>query len=103
MWQFLIGWMTGLALFSAPLAHAFPDKPTHIVVPFAPGGGTVIGADAVAKSLADGYSLVMATFANAVNLSVLPKLPYNYAQAFAPHLFQSRNNSLAQGDSKRQN
>jgi tripartite-type tricarboxylate transporter receptor subunit TctC len=101
------------ALLAVPCAQAFPDKPIRIVVPFAPGGGTdliartlgqvmaqelgqaviidnkagggtVIGTDAVAKSPADGYTLVMATFANAVNPSLLPKLPYSYDKAFAP-------------------
>ena len=103
----------GLALL-ANLAHAeFPDKPVRIVVPFAPGGGTdliartlgqgmsqalgqsviidnkpgagtVIGTDLVAKSAPDGYNLVIATLAHAVNPSLLSKLPYNNDTAFAP-------------------
>jgi tripartite-type tricarboxylate transporter receptor subunit TctC len=103
----------GLALL-AGLAHAeFPDKPVRIVVPFAPGGGTdliartlgqgmsqalgqpviidnkpgagtVIGTDLVAKSAPDGYNLVIATLAHAVNPSLLSKLPYNNDTAFAP-------------------
>lgn len=101
------------AILALTCAHAFPDKPIRIIVPFAPGGGTdliartlgqmmaqelgqaviidnkagggtVIGTDAVAKSPADGYTLVMATFANAVNPSLLPKMPYSYDKAFAP-------------------
>lgn len=95
-------------------AHAqYPDKPVRIVVPFAPGGGTdliartlgqgmsqalgqpviienkpgagtVIGTDLVAKSAPDGYTLVIATLAHAVNPSLLSKLPYNNDTAFAP-------------------
>lgn len=95
-------------------AHAeFPDKPIKLVVPFSPGGGTdliartlgigmhkalgqsvivdnrpgggtIIGTDAVAKSAPDGYTLVMATFAHAVNPSIQAKLPYDASKAFAP-------------------
>jgi tripartite-type tricarboxylate transporter receptor subunit TctC len=100
-------------LLGAVSAQTFPDKPVRIVVPFAPGGGTdliartlgqvmaqelgqsviidnkagggtVIGTDFVAKSAADGYTLVMATFANAVNPILLAKMPYAYDKAFAP-------------------
>lgn len=97
---------------NAALAE-FPDKPIKLVVPFAPGGGTdliartlgvgmqkalgqsvivdnkpgggtIIGTDAVAKSAPDGYTLVMATFAHAVNPSMQAKLPFDTSKAFAP-------------------
>lgn len=97
---------------SAALA-AYPDKPIRLVVPFAPGGGTdliartlgagmsqalgqqvlidnkpgagtIIGTDAVAKSAPDGYTIVIASFAHAVNPSMVPKLPYNAETAFTP-------------------
>ena len=103
-----------IAVFGAlPAVAAFPDKPIRIVVPFAPGGGTdaitrtlgvgmantlgqpvivdnkpgagtIIGTDFVAKSAPDGYTLVMATFAHAVNPALQPKLPYATRKAFAP-------------------
>ena len=92
---------------------AFPEKPVRLIVPFAPGGGTdlisralgagmakalgqpvvienkpgagtVIGMDAVAKGAPDGYTIVMATFAHAVNPSLLARLPYANDKAFAP-------------------
>lgn len=92
---------------------AYPEKSVRIVVPFAPGGGTdlvartlgqvmalelnqpviidnkpggstIIGTDFVAKSPADGYTMVMATLAHAVNPSMASKLPYVHEKAFAP-------------------
>lgn len=100
-------------------AQAFPDKPVRIVVPFAPGGGTdiisrtlghemaldlgqpviienkpgagtIIGTDAVAKSAADGYTLVMSTFAHAVNPSLMATLPFSVEKDFAPVILVGR-------------
>ena len=103
-----------LAAFSADKALAlYPDRIVKIVVPFAPGGGTdviartvaqemakdlgasviienkpgagtIIGTQAVATSEPDGYTLLMGTFANAVNPSLNPKLPYDPRKDFAP-------------------
>ena len=102
-----------LALMASAAVAAYPDKPVRLVVPFAPGGGTdlvartlaagmskelgqqviidnkpgagtVIGTDNVAKSPADGYSIVIATFAHAVNPSMVPKLPFVADKAFTP-------------------
>ncbi len=109
----LNGLSLGLALFSGAAHAEFPERAVRIIVPFAPGGGTdliartlgqgmsqalgqpviienkpgagtVIGTDLVAKSAPDGYSLVIATLAHAVNPSLLNKLPYNNDTAFAP-------------------
>jgi tripartite-type tricarboxylate transporter receptor subunit TctC len=91
---------------------AYPDRIIKIVVPFAPGGGTdviartlaqemaknlgvnvvienkpgagtIIGTQAVAVSDPDGYTLLMGTFANAVNPSLNAKLPYDPHKDFA--------------------
>jgi tripartite-type tricarboxylate transporter receptor subunit TctC len=107
------------AATGTPALAGFPDKPVRIIVPFAPGGGTdlvartmsvqmakelgqpvvidnkpgagtIIGTDALARSPADGYTLVMATLAHAVNPSIHPKLPYNHEKAFAPVILIGR-------------
>lgn len=107
------------ALAANPAMAVFPEKPVRIVVPFAPGGGTdlvartmgivmaqdlgqpviienkpgggtIIGTDAVAKSAPDGYTIVMATLAHVVNPSIQPKLPYAHDKAFAPIMLVGR-------------
>lgn len=101
------------ALANDRAAAGYPDRTIKIVVPFAPGGGTdvvaralaqemardlgatiiienkpgagtIIGTQAVAASEPDGYTLLMGTFANAVNPSLNAKLPYDAHGAFAP-------------------
>lgn len=98
---------------------AFPERPIKLVVPFAPGGGTdavargvgtgmaqvlgqpviidnkpgggtIIGSDVVAKSAPDGYALVVATFAHAVNPILMPKLPFDTQKAFSPVILLAR-------------
>ncbi|MBN8988449.1 MAG: tripartite tricarboxylate transporter substrate binding protein [Rhizobiales bacterium] len=92
----------------------YPNKPIRIVVPFAPGGSTdllarrvgdklaaawgqpvvvdnrpgaggTIGADFVAKSAPDGYTLLVGvTGSNAIAQALYPKLPYDVMKDFAP-------------------
>jgi tripartite-type tricarboxylate transporter receptor subunit TctC len=95
-----------------PAAASYPDRTIKIIVPFAPGGGTdvvartlaqemakdlgvsviienkpgagtIIGTQAVATSDPDGYTLLMGTFANAVNPSLQAMLPYDHDRDFA--------------------
>jgi tripartite-type tricarboxylate transporter receptor subunit TctC len=109
----VIAFAAAASLAAGAALAAYPNKPIRLVVPFAPGGGTdliartlgagmskelgqtiiidnkpgagtIIGTDAVAKSAPDGYTLVMATFAHAVNPSLQPKLPFDTDKAFAP-------------------
>jgi tripartite-type tricarboxylate transporter receptor subunit TctC len=96
-----------------PALAIYPERMVRIVVPFAPGGGTdvvartlahemerdlgksviienkpgagtIVGTQAVAASNPDGYTLLMGTFANAVNPSLNSKLPYDPHKDFAP-------------------
>lgn len=105
----------GLGLVaSQALAQAYPNKPIKAVVPFAAGSATdqigrafaqkmsevlgqpvvvdnragvngMLGADAVAKSAPDGYTILIGTNStNAALKSLMKKLPYDQDTAFAP-------------------
>lgn len=94
-------------------AQAYPTKPVRLIVPFPaggatdvfarvlsqklgeqlgvplvvdnrPGAGGAIGSDAVAKSAADGYTLLLATSStHAIGPSLNPRLPYQVSD-FTP-------------------
>ena len=53
------------------------------VVEAKPGANGIIATDFVAKSPADGYTLLMATGSHAINPAVYAKLPFNPARDFA--------------------
>ncbi len=55
-----------------------------VIVDNRPGAGTIIGTDIVAKSAADGYTLLLASTALAINASLYPKLPFDVLRDFAP-------------------
>jgi tripartite-type tricarboxylate transporter receptor subunit TctC len=56
-----------------------------VVVENKPGAGTTLGADQVAKSDPDGYTLLIATSTTlAINKTLYKKLPYDPARDFAP-------------------
>jgi tripartite-type tricarboxylate transporter receptor subunit TctC len=110
---FLLTALCGLFI-GAVNAQPFPNKPIRLIVGFAPGGGTdivaralapkvgeilgqpvivenksgaagTIAADFVAKSSADGYTLLVGhSNSNAIAPYVLPKVPYNAATDFSP-------------------
>ena len=54
-----------------------------VLIDYKPGAGSSIGADAVAKSAPDGYTIVMLLTAHAVNASLIAKLPYDSVKDFA--------------------
>jgi len=56
-----------------------------VVVENKPGAGTTLGADQVARSEPDGYTLLMATSTTlAINKTLYKKLPYDPVKDFAP-------------------
>ena len=108
-------WLAVVAAAIPPaLAQGWPDKPVRIIVGYPPGGGTdlvarlvqqplstrwnqpvvidnrpganaIIATEAVAKSKADGYTLLMAYATEvAVNPATMKKLPYDPVRDFAP-------------------
>ncbi|MGZ8210574.1 MAG: Bug family tripartite tricarboxylate transporter substrate binding protein [Burkholderiales bacterium] len=71
------------------MARALAQKLTEgvkqtIIVDNRPGASGVIGADIVAKSPPDGYTLLLAQTAFTVNASLVPKLPYDTLKDFEP-------------------
>ena len=106
--------VTLAAFAAAPaLAQDYPARAVKIVVPFAaggpadiyarglaqklqeglgqsfvvdnkPGGGSVIGTDSVAKSPADGYTLLMMSNTHTVNESLIPSKPFTLMKDFVP-------------------
>lgn len=55
----------------------------QVVVDNRPGGGTVIGSEAVAKAPTDGYTLLMVSTSHATNPSLMSKLPHDTLYDFA--------------------
>ncbi len=96
-------------LLALPVAaQDYPNRPVKIIVPFAsggpadiyarflaqrlqdalgqsfvvedrPGGGSLIGTDAVAKSAPDGYSLLMMSNTHTVNESLIANKPFRFS------------------------
>ncbi|WP_020423824.1 MULTISPECIES: tripartite tricarboxylate transporter substrate binding protein [Cupriavidus] len=94
-------------------AQAWPARPVRLIVPYPPGGptdivarvvgqkladqlkqpvvvenrpgaGGNIGAEATAKSAPDGYTLLVATTAHAINMTLFSKPGYSTQKDFAP-------------------
>ena len=94
-------------------SQAYPARSVRIVVPFAvggpadiygrfigaklsdalgqpfvienrPGGGSIVGTDAVVKSAADGYTLLVMSNTHTVNETLIPKKPFDLIKDLAP-------------------
>ena len=68
------------------LARALaPELGRAFVIDNKPGAGGNLGADVIAKSLPDGYNLLMGTVGtHAINASLYPKMPFDPVRDFAP-------------------
>ena len=53
-----------------------------VLIDYKPGAGSSIGADAIAKSAPDGYTIGMLLTAHAVNASLISALPYDTVRDF---------------------
>jgi tripartite-type tricarboxylate transporter receptor subunit TctC len=76
---------SGADLVSRTLAQKLSEAwGKSIVADNRPGGATNIGADLVARAAPDGYTLLLATVANAVNMTLYSRLSYDIIKDFAP-------------------
>ncbi len=102
-----------IASVTTVYAQNYPTKAIRLVVPYPPGGGTdiigrtvaakltsvfsqqvivdnrggaggTIGTEIVAKSPADGYTILMAPTSHVINPSIYRKLPYDTGKDFVP-------------------
>ncbi len=100
-------------LFAQSPASTYPTRLVKIVVPFGPGGftdvtarilaqkltvamgqsfvienkpgaGSIIGTESVAKSPADGYTLVIVSSTHVISPSIYKKIPYDPIKSFTP-------------------
>ncbi|HEX6006804.1 MAG TPA: tripartite tricarboxylate transporter substrate binding protein [Burkholderiales bacterium] len=106
--------LAGVAPYGEAHAQTYPAKPIRLIVPFPAGGGAdifarligrklsdnmrqsivvdnragasgIIGCEAVARSAADGYTLLMGTTGtHTTNPAVFSKLPYDPLKDFTP-------------------
>lgn len=111
--KFLAAFVSLFLFCGNALSQGFPNKPVRVVVPYPPGGGADvvvrvltpriseligqpvvvdnragaggnIGAEAVAKSPADGYTLLVATASATINTTLTKNLRWDLLKDFVP-------------------
>jgi tripartite-type tricarboxylate transporter receptor subunit TctC len=114
-WIILLASLVSLlaAIGATRAQDAFPSRPVHVLVPFAPGGavdivartlgdelsnrwgravvvenrpgaGGVVASEAAAKAAPDGYTLIIVATGHALNPHLYAKLPYDSFNDFTP-------------------
>jgi tripartite-type tricarboxylate transporter receptor subunit TctC len=107
----VLAWLFALA--ASAIAQDYPTRPIKFVVPYPPGGGTDVvarilveplaaelgqpividnrggaagnlGTDIVAKSPADGYTILFTLSSHTINPKLYEKLPFDVERDFAP-------------------
>ena len=76
----------GIDILARQLADKFaPQWGQPVVVENRPGGSTIPGSDAVAKTAADGHTVLLSTDASfSINPHLFARLPYDAQRDFAP-------------------
>jgi len=111
----LLAAVLGMSLTAAAVAQSYPVRPVRVIVPFSPGGaadtpgrvllsklsdalgqqvvvdnrpgaGSTIGAELVAKSAPDGYTLLMISNTHVISAALYKKLNYDVINDFTPIL-----------------
>lgn len=85
--------------FNDTLGRVFAQKlqdawGVPVIVENRPGGGTLIGTEAVAKAAPDGYTLLGVAFPFGANPSIYKSLPYDTAKDFTPLVFAGQTPNL---------
>src|SRR4051812_15349419 len=113
MFRAVVAFALSVACMTAMAQQPYPSHPVKIVVPYGvggsadvyarllgaklqetlgqpviienkPGGGSIVGTDAVAKADPDGYTLLMMSNTHTVNETLIPKKPFELMRDLAP-------------------
>lgn len=113
MFRFILAVLAATLAAPSALAQPYPARPVKIIVPYGvggpadiygrfiaarlsdamgqsfvvenrPGGGAIVGTEAVAKSAPDGYTLLMMSNTHTVNETLIPNKPYDLMRDLAP-------------------